>query len=64
MNTPERFVVRVDYPLIGESRFFTHAGALSREYPDARQFPTKAKAERVARTLGENAHVEPVEGAK
>lgn len=60
MDKNERFIVRVDYPTIGECRYFTHAGALSREYPDARQFPTKAKADRVARTLGSNAVVEPV----
>lgn len=65
MSTPERYIVRVDSPYNGESRFFTHAGKLSREYPDAREFSTRAKAKRVASALGEFASVEPVtEGAQ
>jgi hypothetical protein len=65
MNAPDRYRVRIAYPTIGESRYFTHAGALSPRPSDAREFREKAKAERVARTMGSNATVEPVtEGAQ
>ena len=52
------FIVRVDYPEIGECRFLTHTGALSAEYAAARTFRSRRDAERAARTLGGNATVE------
>lgn len=61
-SRPLRYVIRVDNPAIGGSRYFNHAGKLSTEYPEAMQFATLAKAKRIAEKIGRYATVEPTEG--